>query len=148
MDEGETVEVFLMVSCDGLFTPISGQASEKISEKFYLQALLDWHENQNGQQEKWRGNIANYMQDNALAFGSTDNITLCFTNITKAPESAVVIAVCDGHSGKEVSHTLVKELEKSLLKEDGKKFTYPRDAKSSALKNPPSNLTTPNSINF
>ncbi len=111
-EQGEGAEVFLLNSCDGLYDYGKG------NETTYAEALKNWSNNENDLQEKWGCNIAEYLRDYALALGSKDNITVCFSNITEAPSKSVFNGVFDGHDGKIVSSIAAKVLKDQLLTPD------------------------------
>jgi len=110
--QGEGAQVFLLNSCDGLYDHGKG------NEATYAKALENWSNNKDDVQKKCSHNIAKYLRDYALALGSHDNVTVCFSNITNAPLKSVFNGVFDGHSGKIVSSIAAEVLKEQLLKPD------------------------------
>jgi serine/threonine protein phosphatase PrpC len=111
-EQGEGAEVFLLNSCDGLYDHGRG------NETTYAEALKNWFNNKDDVQKNWGHNIAEYLRDYALALGSRDNVTVCFSNITNAPSKSVFNGVFDGHGGKIVSSIAAKVLKEQLLEPD------------------------------
>lgn len=102
-------QAFLMTSCDGMYDHDVGD------EATYAKALEDWFKNKNEVQEKWKNNVAEYLRDYAIALGSQDNVTVCFSDITKAPTKPLVVGVFDGHGSSVISSTVAKLLGEDLL---------------------------------
>jgi serine/threonine protein phosphatase PrpC len=109
---GDNSEAFLMTSCNGMYDHGIG------NEATYAKALKDWFSNAEGQQEKWKNNMAEYLRVRAIALGSRQNVTVCVSDITKAPQQSVVTAVFDGHNGNMVSAIAAKAFAQNVLQED------------------------------
>lgn len=129
-EAGPEAEVFLLTSCDGLYDHGKG------NEVTYASIMQDWF-NDTELQERWSGNISEYLRDCAIYLQSDDNITVTWANITKAPTQAVVVGVFDGHGGNPqdltnavTSRTLALEMGNSLLDPDKPKVVHAVAGKS------------------
>ena len=109
---------FLMTSCDGMY--------ENGNEATYANALKTWFNNEGGVREKWDNNVAEYLRDYAIALGSQDNVTVCFSDITNAPTEPLVVGVFDGHGGCLTSSIIAESLGQDLL-ELGAEIHYAGD---------------------
>jgi serine/threonine protein phosphatase PrpC len=105
---GKGEEAFLLNSCDGLYDHGKG------NETTYAKALEEWFK-KGDVRTKWSNNIAEYLRDYAIALGSTDNVTVCVSNITNAPKKSVFNGVFDGHGGSLVSSLAATTLGEELL---------------------------------
>lgn len=108
---------FLMTSCDGMY--------ENGNEATYANALKTWFNNEGRVWEKW-DNVAEYLRDYAIALGSQDNVTVCFSDITNAPTEPLVVGVFDGHGGCLTSSIIAESLGEDLLKQ-GAEIHYAGD---------------------
>lgn len=106
--------IFLLVSCDGLYTP-SEHNNKNLSEENYAKALSQWFKEEAKHDQH---NIAVYLQNHALLLGSTDNVTLLFTELTQAPTKPLTLGVFDGHGGAEISRSLVEYFSEVFLQEE------------------------------
>lgn len=120
---GEKSRLVMVMSCDGLY-------EGNISEESYITALNKWFQNENNIQAKWHENIATYLQDCALSFGSQDNITVCAMDVTNAPDKNVVTGIFDGHGGNMISQTLLVESVNHLAKDNDSLFVSSSEASS------------------
>jgi serine/threonine protein phosphatase PrpC len=100
-------QVWLGLFSDGFFGP-------KKNESMYVAALDHWFQYE-FVRDAWDGNIAEYLRDCAVIFGSSDNITDCFIDLTDPPKKNLFAAICDGHSGQETSQDVMQDLAARFL---------------------------------
>ncbi len=129
-EAGPEAEVFLLTSCDGLYD------HDKANEVTYASIVEEWF-NDTDLQDRWSGNISEYLRDCAIYLQSKDNVTVTWANITKAPTQGVVVGVFDGHGGEfsrqtnaVTSRTLALEMGNSLLDPDKPKVVHAVAGKS------------------
>jgi len=108
LDYDTKPQAFLMTSCDGMYQTGRG------NEETYADALKHWFSNEKKLQEEHGNNMAKYLRDYAISLGSTDNVTVCISDITKTPKQSVVTAVFDGHVG-EVSAIAAEAFAQNVL---------------------------------
>ncbi len=101
-------QAFLMTSCDGMYDHGKG------NEATYAAALKTWFDKADVR-KKWQDNMAEYLRDYAIALGSTDNVTVCISDITQAPAEPVITAVFDGHGGQSVSSIAAEAFAQATL---------------------------------
>jgi len=109
-DYGANSQAFLMTSCDGMYEHGKG------NEVTYAKALTDWFSNAE-EREKHKNNMAEYLRDYAISLSSRDNVTVCISDITEAPQQSVVTAVFDGHAKSRVSAIAAEAFAQNVLQD-------------------------------
>lgn len=125
-NESEGSQLFLMTCCDGLFD--HGISNEAV----YAEALELWFRSEETQ-AKWSNNCAEFLRDCATALDSSDNITVCFSEITQAPEITILTGVFDGHSGNKISSVVTEFFTQTLLNKNTENFVAHYQADDSSV---------------
>jgi len=98
--EHDATEAFLCVACDGLY--------ERITEQEHSILLQEWFASDE-LRASYDNNTARYLQECAVKSGSTDNVTVLFSEVG-AKKKPAFMAVADGHGGTKVSSEIIESV--------------------------------------